>query len=133
VDVIHSSSDDDNGSQPIEDSSQTLFPVDRENGVLSAINLAFASWSWTHGISIEAYNSLQQLLHSDIIVPLDGLLHSLHGVRKHVLRFLQLSAIHTLSIKLKASKLPSRTSRSRSDAPQATVATYAKSTLFAVY
>jgi uncharacterized protein YerC len=112
--------------------TRSIIPLDRDSGELNPLNLAFASWSWTHGISIEAYNSLQQLLHSDIVVPLDSLLHSLHGVRKHVLNFLQLSPIHTLPIRLKVAKLVTQTRKSRSinSRIEASVATYSKSTLY---
>ena len=106
--------------------------VGQTNNTLEPLNLAFASWSWTHGVSVEAFFSLQQLLHSELAGSCHGLLRSLPGVRKHVLKFLRLTPIHTLSILLKVSKLSSNTRQTNNLNRRRTpiVAKNAKSTLY---
>jgi hypothetical protein len=93
------SEDDDNNIRIIIPDSQ-----DKE---LETLNFAFASWSWTHGVSIDTFDTLQQLLHSNLIeTPLDSLFYSLKGIQRNVLRFLHVARIRTLSIRLKTAKLP---------------------------
>jgi hypothetical protein len=48
---------------------------------LEPLNLAFATWCWTHGISVDAFNSLQQLLHSDLFDTVSPFLRSSKGIR----------------------------------------------------
>jgi len=130
----NSDEDAENPSQDINQSFQleaSLF--ERDDARLEPMNFAFASWSWTHGVSFESFNSLQQLLHSNFLeCPLDPLLYSLKGVRNHVLRFMRLSPVYTLPIRLKTSKIPTKRRNNRRIATQAAVirAESAQSTLY---
>lgn len=132
----NSNSDEDTeiSSEDIDRSSSLGAPVfERDNARLEPMNFAFASWSWTHGVSVESFNSLQQLLHSNFLeCPFDSLLYSLKGVRNHVLRFMRLSPMFTMSIRLKTSKLPTKRRNNRRIATQAAVirAESAQSTLY---
>jgi hypothetical protein len=82
------------------------------SGTLEPLNLAFATWSWTHGISYDGFHNLQQLLHSGMIDQALPLLCSLKGVREQVMKFLRLCPLQSIRIKLKVSKLSTHTRNS---------------------
>jgi len=102
------------------------------SGDLEPLNLAFASWSWTHGISFDAFHNLQQLLHSEMMqLPLP-LLRTLKGVREQVTKFLRLCPLQTIRINLKTSKLPTRT-RNSARVNRVSTALIAKNTLSTLF
>jgi hypothetical protein len=102
------------------------------SGDLEPLNLAFASWSWTHGISFDAFYNLQQLLHSEMIHQQLPLLHTFKGVREQVSKFLRLCPLHTIRIHLKTSKLPTRT-RNSARVHRVSAALIAKNTLSTLF
>lgn len=88
-----SDSDSESSSSAIDEDIYPLYPAEsapsiihsalpsEPESILEPLNLAFASWIWTHGISVEAFNGLQQLLHSDLFDTTLPFLRSSKGIR----------------------------------------------------
>jgi hypothetical protein len=124
-----SSDSDTDEQQYMSTMASSQFSEDTSSGSLEVLNVAVATWTWTHGVDVAAFDTLQLLLHSDLVPPFTGLLRSLKGVRNQVLRFLKLIPVRKLSINLKTEKLPTLNRLVRHKM-RPTLASQTKSTLY---